>query len=174
MLTLAILFDHFQFALIHGPNSPGSCAVLFFTASEFTSITSHIHHWVFFPLQFSLFILSGAISLLFPSSLLDSYQPGGLIFQCNFFFFFLPFCIVHGVLKARILKWFAISFSSGPCFVRTFHHDPSWVALHGMSHSFIELDKAVVHEISLNILFYHNSIPNLFGMPLLNLLFIPQ
>ena len=32
---------------------------------------------------------------------------------------------VHGVLKARILKWFAIPFSSGPHFVRTFHHDPS-------------------------------------------------
>ena len=37
----------------------------------------------------------------------------------------LPFHTVHGVLKARILKWFAISFSSGPCFVRSLHHDPS-------------------------------------------------
>ena len=40
----------------------------------------------------------------------------------------LSFCFfiaVHGVLKARILKWFAIPFSSGPCFVRTLHHDPS-------------------------------------------------
>ena len=35
---------------------------------------------------------------------------------------FLPFHTVHGVLKARILKWFAIPFSSGPRFVRT-HHD---------------------------------------------------
>ena len=26
----------------------------------------------------------------------------------------LPFHTVHGVLKARILKWFAIPFSSGP------------------------------------------------------------
>ena len=26
---------------------------------------------------------------------------------------------------------------------------PSWVALHGMAHTFIELDKAVVHVISL-------------------------
>ena len=26
---------------------------------------------------------------------------------------------------------------------------PSWVALHGMAHSFIELEKAVVHVISL-------------------------
>ena len=31
----------------------------------------------------------------------------------------------YGVLKARILKWFAIPFSSGPHFVRTLHHDPS-------------------------------------------------
>ena len=26
---------------------------------------------------------------------------------------------------------------------------PAWVALHGMAHGFIELDKAVVHVISL-------------------------
>ena len=37
----------------------------------------------------------------------------------------MPFHIVHKVLKARILKWFAIPFSSGPHFVRTLHHDPS-------------------------------------------------
>ena len=55
---------------------------------------------------------------------------------------------LHGVLKARILEWFAIPFSSGPLFVRPLHHDPlSWVALHGMAHSFIELDKAVTHVI---------------------------
>ena len=39
---------------------------------------------------------------------------------------------MHGLLKARILKWFAILFSSGPRFVRTLHHDlsvlggPTW------------------------------------------------
>ena len=38
---------------------------------------------------------------------------------------FLPFHIVHGILEARILKWFAISFSSGPHIVRTLHHDLS-------------------------------------------------
>ena len=32
---------------------------------------------------------------------------------------------IHGVLKARILKWFAIPFSSESCFVRSLHHDPS-------------------------------------------------
>ena len=36
-----------------------------------------------------------------------------------------PFHTVHGVLKARILKWFAIPFSSGPHFVRPLHHDLS-------------------------------------------------
>ena len=55
-----------------------------------------------------------------------------------------------GVLKARILKWLAIPFSSEPRFVRTLHHDPSVLSvLHGMAHSFIELDKAVVHVIKL-------------------------
>ena len=37
----------------------------------------------------------------------------------------LPFHTVHGVLKARMLKWFAIPFTSRPCFVRTLHHDLS-------------------------------------------------
>ena len=36
---------------------------------------------------------------------------------------FLPFHTLHGVLEARILKWFAISFSSGPHSVRPLHHD---------------------------------------------------
>ena len=55
-------------------------------------------------------------------------------------------------LKARILKWFAILFSSGPRFDRILHHDPSalggtiWMS---MAHGFIELDKAVVSVISL-------------------------
>ena len=63
---------------------------------------------------------------------------------------FLPFHTVHGVLKARILKWFAILFSSGSHLseLSTMTH-PSWVALHGMAHSFIELDKAVVPMIRL-------------------------
>ena len=36
----------------------------------------------------------------------------------------LPFHTAHGVLKARILKWFAFPFSSGPHSVRPLHHDP--------------------------------------------------
>ena len=59
-------------------------------------------------------------------------------------------CHTFILLMAGILKWFAIPFSSGPHFVRTLHHDPpSWAALRGMAHGFIELDKAVVHVIRL-------------------------
>ena len=123
VFTLAILFDHFQFTLIHGPNIPGSYAILFFTASDFTFTSRHIHSWALFPLWLSPFIPSGAISPLLSSSILGTYQPGEFIFQCHIF---LPFHTVHGVLKARILKFrFTIPFSSGPCFFRTLHHDLS-------------------------------------------------
>ena len=117
-----LLFDHFHFALIHGPNIPGSYNILLFTALNHASITSSIHNWVLFLLWLRLFILSGVISPLISSSILGIYWLGELIFQC---LIFLPFHTVHAVLKARILKWFAIPFSSGPCFVRTLHHDSS-------------------------------------------------
>ena len=79
--------------------------------------------------------------------MLGTYQPGEFIFQYHTFF---PFHTGHGVLKARILEWFAVPFSSGPCFVRisTMTH-PAWVVLQGMAQSFTELDKAVVHVMSL-------------------------
>ena len=67
-------------------------------------------------------MLSGVVSPLISSNVLGAYQPGEFIFQCPIF---LPFHTVHGVLKAKILKWFAIPFSSEPHFVRTLHHDPS-------------------------------------------------
>ena len=110
-------------------------------------MTRHIHNWVLFLLWLSLFIPSGAISLLFSSSVLSTCRPGELIFQCHTF---LPFHTVHGVLKARILKWFAIPSPVDHVLpeLSTMTH-LSWVALRGMAHSFIELDKAVILVISL-------------------------
>ena len=70
----------------------------------------------------SLFILPRVISPLISNSMLGTYKPREFMFQCSIF---LPFHTVHGVLKARILKWFTIPFSSGPHFFRTLHHDPS-------------------------------------------------
>ena len=67
----------------------------------------------------------------------------------------MSFCLfhtVHGVLKARILKLFAIPISSGPHFVLSELSAMtclSWEALHGVAYSFFELEKAVIHVISL-------------------------
>ena len=66
-------------------------------------------------LWFYLFILSGVTSPLISSSILGTYRPGEFIFQCPIF---LRFHTIHGVPKARILKWFAIPFSSEPHFVK--------------------------------------------------------
>ena len=94
--TLAISFDHFQFALIHAPDIPGSCAILPFIASDLASMTSHIHNWVLFLLWLHLFILSRVISPLISSSILGTYWPGEFLFQYPII---LPFPTVHGVLK---------------------------------------------------------------------------
>ena len=54
--------------------------------------------------------------------------------------YLLPFHTVHGVLKAKILKWFSIPFSSGPHFVRTLHHDLSILGgptRHGSDHELV-------------------------------------
>ena len=141
------------------PRSPD----LFFTASDFTFAPRHIHNWTSFPPWPSCFILSGTISncpSFFPSSILDTFQPGRLISQCRIF---LPFHTVHGVLLARILPrdGLAVPSSSGPCFVRILHYDlyilygPTW-------HGFLELhkpfhhDKAVIHEGDLVIIVVFN------------------
>ena len=101
--------DHFQFALIHGPDIPGSYVILFFIALDFAFTTRHIHNWASFLPWPNCFTVSGAISdclLLLPSSILDTFQPGGLFFQCHIF---LPFHTVHsmnsGLVCHPLLQW---------------------------------------------------------------------
>ena len=107
--------DHIQFTLIHGPNIPGSHAILLFTALDFTFTTRHIHNWrcfCFWPASsffLELFLCSSPVAYW-----TSTHLGGGLIFWCHIF---LPFHTVHGVLEARILEWFAIPFSSGPRFI---------------------------------------------------------
>ena len=146
IFTLAITLDQFQFTLIHGPNIPGSYAILFFKASDLTCTTRHIHNWALFLLWPSCSILSGAVSNcppLFPSSILDILRPGGLIFQCHIF---LPFHTVHMVLKAEY--WSELPFPPSVDHVLSelpLMTCPSWVALHGIAHGFIELCKPLHH-----------------------------
>ena len=99
-----------------------SYAILLFTASDLVSITSPIHNWVLSLLWLRPFILPVFMSPLTSSSILGTYRPGEFPFQCPVI---LPFHTVHGVFKARTLKWFAIPFSSGPHSVRPLRHDPS-------------------------------------------------
>ena len=109
----------FQFVLIHRRNIPSSYTILLFVALNLASITSPIHNWVVFLLWLHPFILSGVIFPLISSSILGTYRPGEFLFPCPIFLSFHT-----GVLKARILKWFAVPFSSGPHSVRALHHDP--------------------------------------------------
>jgi len=81
-----------------------------------TSTTGHCFHFgPAFSFFLELFLHSFPIAYCTPTNL------RGFIFQCHIF---LPFHTVHVVLNTRILKWFAIPFSSGPRFVRIFQHDP--------------------------------------------------
>ena len=147
MFTRHLLFDHFQLIWIHGPNIPGSYTILFFTASDFTSITSHIHNWVLFLVWLCLFILSGVISPLFSNNILGTYWPGEFIFQCPIF---LPFHTVPGFMRQEY--WSGLPFPSPVDHIlselSTMTHLYR-VALHSMAHSFIELDRALVHVVGL-------------------------
>ena len=144
--TLAFSFDHFQFALIHGPDIPGSYAILLFTASDFTSITSHIHIWVLFLLWLHLFILSG-IFLHWSPVAYWALTNLGSSFNVRSFCLFIVF-----MGFSRQEYWSGLPFPSPLDYVLSelsIITRLSWVALHGMAHSFTELDKAVVHVIRL-------------------------
>ena len=115
--------------------------MLFRSASDLASITSPIHNWVLFLLWLHPFILSGVISPPISSSIIGHLLTCGVALSVPII---LPFHTVHADLKARILKWIALPFSSGPHSVRPLHHDPPILGAPQAWLSFIELDKAVV------------------------------
>ena len=117
---------------------------MLFTASDFTSITSHIHSFLFFVYCFcfgsisSLFLV---ISPLISSSILGTYRPGEFIFQ------WLIFLTFHTVLGFSMQEyWSGLPFPSPVDHILSDLSTmtrPSWVAPQAWL-SFIELDKAVV------------------------------
>ena len=121
---------------------PGSYAILFFIASDFTLTTRHIHNRVSFPLWPSHFILSGAInncSLFFPSSLSDTFQLEGLIFGVISFCFFILFI---GFAWQEFCSSLPFSSLEDHIFSELFTMTHlSFLALYGMVHSFTELYK---------------------------------
>ena len=140
-------FEHFQFTLIHGPNIPGSYAVLFFTASDFTFTTRHVHTWALFLLWLSLFIPSGVFLCSFPVAYWAPTNLGSPSFSVISFWLFILFM---GFWRQEY--WSGLPFPSPVDHILSeLSTMPrlSWVALCSLDHSFIELDKAMVHVISL-------------------------
>ena len=131
MFTCHLLFDHFQFALIHWPNIPGSYAILLFTALDPDSITSHIHNWVLFLLWLRLFILSGVISPLISIAYWAPTDLGSSSFSVLSFCLFILFI---GFSRQEYLS--GLPFPSPVDHIlsdfSTRTHQ-SWVAPHGMA-----------------------------------------
>ena len=140
-----LLFDHLQFAFIHGPNIPGSYPILLFTRSGLASITSHIHNWVLFFLWLHPFLLSGVISPLICSK----WVPTNLE---SFSFSILSFCLFilfMGFSRQEywsgfhsLLQWTTFCQTSPPWPIHLGWPNTAWL-------SFTELDKAVVCVIRL-------------------------
>ena len=112
----------------------------YYSLQHQTFITREIYNWALFPFCPSCFIHSGSINncpLLFPSSLLNNFQLGVLIFGVISFCFFKLFM---GFSWQEY--WSGLPFPppvdnfSSELFTMT---HPSWVALHGVAHSFTEL-----------------------------------
>ena len=146
---------HVQFTLIHGPNITGSYAILFFTALDFTFTTKHTateHHFWFGPAaSFFLKLLILVITLCSsPVVYWTPSDPGGpsssVIYLC-LFIMFMGFWWQE--YWSSLLFPPPVDHILSELFTRT---HPSWVALHGMAHSFTELhkvlchDKAMIHE----------------------------
>ena len=129
-----------QFALIHGPDIPGSYAILLFTASHLASITSHIHNWVLFcfgsiPSFFlELFLYWSPVAYWAPTDLGSSS------------FSILSFCLLILFIgfSSKNTKVVCHSLLQGPHSVRPLHMTRRLGWLHTAWLSFIELDKAVV------------------------------
>ena len=118
--------------------------MLFFTASDFTFITSHSHDCVLFLLWLHLFILSGVISPLVSCRILGTYWPGEFLFQYHLLLSvsFCLFILFMGFLRQEY--WSGLPFPSPVDHILSELSTmtcPSWVAPYGMAHSFTELDK---------------------------------
>ena len=131
------------------------CSIGFYFHHQTHPKLSVVYSWP------SLFIHSGAIGnspLLFPSSVLDTFRPGGHIFRCHIFWPFIQF-----------IRFSQQGFWGGLPFPPPVGHilselsavtHPFLVALPHMAHSFIALckplccDKAMIHKGDLEIMWF--------------------
>ena len=141
-----------EFTLIHRPNIPGSYVVLFYIASSFTFSTRYIHNWVSFLLWqshfspvASFFLEWWVIALC--SSSVAYWRPSVLGVSSSDVISFCLFIVYLGLSQQEY--WRGLPFPPlvdlilSELFTITYL---SWVALHGMAHSFIELHRPLCHE----------------------------
>ena len=112
---------------------------------------TYFHHQTYsqlsiFQLCSSNFIIYGAIRIALCFSPVTFWTTFSL--GCLSVSILLHFYTVLGIFVARILEWFAIPASSGSHFFPKFSTmtSPSWLALHGIAQSFIELCTTLCHE----------------------------
>ena len=145
--TLGISFYHFQFALIHGPDIPDSYAILLFTTLDLASISSHIHNWGCFCFGC---VLSFFLELFPHWSPVACWAPTDLGSSSFSVLFAFSYCswISRGKNTEVVCHFLLHILDHILSELSTMTH-LSWVALHGMAHHVIELDKAVIHVIRL-------------------------
>ena len=139
-LTISNLLDSWTW------HSRFLCNITLYSVGLYIHHPSHPQLGVVFALTPSLHSF-WSNSPLISSSILGTYWPGEFIFQCPIF---LPFHTVHRFSRQEY--WSGLPFPSPGDHILSELSTMtrlSWVALHGMAHSFIELDKAVVHVIRL-------------------------
>ena len=126
----------------------GSYETFFFTALTFTSISSHIHRW-WWCFHFGS-IPSFFLELFLHWSPVTCWAPTNLGSSSFSVLSFCLFILFMGFSRQEY--WSGLPFPSPVDHVLSELSTmicPSWVALHGLAHSFIELNKAVVHVIRL-------------------------
>ena len=141
-----------------------------FSLPWFMDLTFQVHmeyyslqHWTLLPLPVTsttwCCFCFGSVSSFFLEVFLCSSPPGEFIFQCHIFFHL--FILFMGFSRQEY--WSGLPFPSPVDYVwselSTMTH-LSWVALHGMAHSFIELKKAVIHLMSFLWLWFSLCLPS--------------
>ena len=149
MFILAnLLPDHVQFNFVHGPNIPGSYAILFFAASNLLSSPDTSTTECCFCFRPATSFLLRLVFVLH-SSPVAHWAPTHLGSSSFSVISFCLFILFMGFSRQEY--WSGLPFPSPEDHVLSELSTMtrlSWVALHGMVHSLIELDKAVVLVIS--------------------------
>ena len=156
MILLCVCFffpTKSNLSLLHGPNIPGSYAMLFFTALDFMFTTRHIHNWASFRFGPATSFCLELLVIALNSYPVAYWTPSDLGGSSSSVISFCLFILFMEFSKQEYWSEFPFPPPVDHVFSELFTMTlPSWVALNGMAHSFIELckplchDKAVVHE----------------------------